>query len=67
LVNSPKIIFADEPTGNLDTQNSQNIIQLIQNLNQEFGQTFVIVTHNPDLVNIAHRVMEIKDGLLTSR
>ena len=67
LVNSPKIIFADEPTGNLDTQNSQNIIQLIQNLNQEFGQTFVIVTHNPDLDNIAHRVMEIKDGLLTSR
>jgi lipoprotein-releasing system ATP-binding protein len=67
LVNSPKIIFADEPTGNLDTQNSQNIIQLIQNLNQEFGQTFVIVTHNPDLVNIAHRIMEIKDGLLTSR
>jgi len=67
LVNSPKIIFADEQTGNIDTQNSQNIIQLIQNLNQEFGQTFVIVTHNPDLVNIAHRVMEIKDGLLTSR
>lgn len=64
LVNSPKIIFADEPTGNLDTQNSQNIIELIQNLNKEFGQTFVIVTHNPDLMSIAHRVMEIKDGIL---
>jgi lipoprotein-releasing system ATP-binding protein len=66
LVNSPKVIFADEPTGNLDTQNSQNIIQLIQNLNKDFLQTFVIVTHNPDLVNIAHRVMEIKDGMLIS-
>ncbi len=64
LVNSPKVIFADEPTGNLDTQNSQNIIHLIQNLNKEFRQTFVIVTHNPDLVNIAHRVIEIKDGML---
>lgn len=67
LANSPKIIFADEPTGNLDTQNSQNIIQLILNLNKEFGQTFVIVTHNPELVDIAHRVMEIKDGLLINR
>jgi lipoprotein-releasing system ATP-binding protein len=67
LANSPKIIFADEPTGNLDTQNSQNIIQLILNLNREFGQTFVIVTHNPELVKIAHRVMEIKDGALIDR
>ncbi len=67
LANSPKIIFADEPTGNLDTQNSQNIIQLILNLNREFGQTFVIVTHNPELVEIAHRVMEIKDGALIDR
>ncbi len=67
LANSPKIIFADEPTGNLDTKNSQNIIQLILNLNKEFGQTFVIVTHNPELVNIAHRVMEIKDGVLIDK
>lgn len=67
LANSPKIIFADEPTGNLDTQNSQNIIQLILNLNKEFGQTFVIVTHNPELMDIAHRVMEIKDGVLINK
>ena len=67
LANNPKIIFADEPTGNLDSQNSQTIIQLIRNLNEEFGQTFVIVTHNPELVEIADRVKEIKDGQLLSR
>ncbi|MCR4418140.1 MAG: ABC transporter ATP-binding protein [Ignavibacteria bacterium] len=67
LANNPKVIFADEPTGNLDTQNSQNIIQLIQNLNRELGQTFVIVTHNPEMVGIAHRVMEIKDGMLSRK
>jgi len=66
LANSPKIIFADEPTGNLDTKNSQSIIELIKNLNRNFNQTFVIVTHNPELVQIADRVREIKDGILVS-
>lgn len=66
LANNPKIIFADEPTGNLDTKNSQSIIELIKNLNKEFNQTFVIVTHNPELVEIADRVQEIKDGVLIS-
>lgn len=66
LANNPKIIFADEPTGNLDTKNSQSIIELIKNLNKEFNQTFVIVTHNRELVEIANRVREIKDGLLVS-
>jgi lipoprotein-releasing system ATP-binding protein len=66
LANNPRIIFADEPTGNLDTQNSQTIIKLIQDLNREFNLTFVIVTHNPELVEIAHRVKEIKDGQLIS-
>lgn len=66
LANNPKIIFADEPTGNLDTKNSQSVIELIKNLNKEFAQTFVIVTHNPELVEIADRVQEIKDGVLIS-
>ncbi|MFN4110933.1 MAG: ABC transporter ATP-binding protein [Ignavibacteria bacterium] len=66
LANNPKIIFADEPTGNLDSQNSKTIIQLIKNLNEEFNKTFVIVTHNPELVEIADRVREIKDGILVS-
>ncbi|MCX8057465.1 MAG: ABC transporter ATP-binding protein [Ignavibacteria bacterium] len=64
LANNPKIIFADEPTGNLDSKNSKAIIELIKNLNQELNQTFVIVTHNPDLVEIANRVREIIDGIV---
>lgn len=62
LVNQPRIVFADEPSGNLDTQNSEMLHQLIKDLNQNFKQTFVIVTHNPELVKIAHRVLEIRDG-----
>lgn len=62
LVNQPRIVFADEPSGNLDTKNSEMLHQLIKDLNQNFKQTFVIVTHNPELVKIAHRVLEIRDG-----
>lgn len=64
LVNNPKIIFADEPTGNLDSQNSEAIHQLIIKLQNEFNKTFVIVTHNPDLMKLADRIYEIKDGRL---
>ncbi|MBM4176348.1 MAG: ABC transporter ATP-binding protein [Ignavibacteria bacterium] len=64
LANNPKIIFADEPSGNLDTQNSEALHQLINKLNKEFNQTFVIVTHNNDLMKLANRVFEIKDGKL---
>ncbi|MBU2445359.1 MAG: ABC transporter ATP-binding protein [Bacteroidetes bacterium] len=62
LVNNPKIIFADEPSGNLDTQNSDALHQLINRLNKEFNQTFVIVTHNNELMKLANRVFEIRDG-----
>lgn len=64
LVNDPKIIFADEPTGNLDSQNSESIHQLILKLRDEFKKTFVIVTHNPELMNLADKIYEIKDGRL---
>ncbi|GMU96207.1 ABC transporter ATP-binding protein [Ignavibacterium album] len=65
LVNDPKIIFADEPTGNLDSKNSESIHQLILRLRDEYKKTFVIVTHNPELMQLADRIFEIKDGRLT--
>ena len=62
LANYPKIIFADEPTGNLDSVNSEEIHKLILDLKTKLGVTFVIVTHNQNLVNLADQIYEIKDG-----
>lgn len=62
LANNPQIIFGDEPTGNLDSTNSKSIHKLILDLREEFKMTFVIVTHNSNLVNLADKVYEIKDG-----
>lgn len=62
LANDPKIIFADEPTGNLDSVNSEEIHKLILDLKINLGVTFVIVTHNQSLVNLADKIYEIKDG-----
>ncbi len=62
LVNNPKIIFADEPTGNLDSKNSDTIHQLFVDLKNKFGITLLMVTHNQDLVKLADRVLEMKDG-----
>ncbi len=62
LANDPDIIFADEPSGNLDSKNSEALHQLIVDLKTKFGLTFLIVTHNPDLVKLGDVVHEIKDG-----
>lgn len=62
LANNPQIIFGDEPTGNLDSKNSESIHQLILELRNTLKVTFVIVTHNPNLVKLADKVFEIKDG-----
>lgn len=67
LANNPKIIFADEPTGNLDSENSESIHKLIFELRDRLKITFIIVTHNPGLVNLADTVFEMKDGLLKSK
>lgn len=64
LINDPDIVFADEPTGNLDSENSFAVHQMFINLRDNFNKTFVIVTHNPELVKLSDVVYEIKDGKL---
>jgi lipoprotein-releasing system ATP-binding protein len=64
LINSPTIVFADEPSGNLDSKNAQELHQLFFDLRDKFKQTFVIVTHNEELANMADRKLVMQDGLL---
>ena len=62
LINQPAVIFADEPSGNLDTESAKNLHELFFKLREEFNQTFVIVTHNQELANMADRKLIMKDG-----
>lgn len=62
LINNPKIILADEPTGNLDSESTENIYELLRNINQEYGTTFVIITHDRRIAEKTDRIIEIKDG-----
>lgn len=64
LMNKPAIIFADEPTGNLDSANADQVNQLFVELNKEMNQTFVIVTHNDKLAGLANRIIRMKDGII---
>lgn len=64
LINKPAVIFADEPSGNLDHTTAENLHQLFFKLRDEFGQTFVIVTHNEELANMADRKLVMIDGVL---
>jgi len=64
LINNPGVIFADEPSGNLDSQNSTELHQLFFNLRDELKQTFVIVTHNEELANMTDRKLVMSDGLI---
>ena len=66
LINKPDVIFADEPSGNLDTHSAENLHQLFFQLRDEFGQTFVIVTHNEELANMADRKLVMSDGQIIS-
>jgi len=66
LINKPSIIFADEPSGNLDTASAENLHQLFFKLRDEFGQTFVIVTHNEELANMADRKLTMIDGQISN-
>ncbi len=63
LINDPLIVFADEPTGNLDSSNARELHQLFTKINQDFGTTFLIVTHNEELAALSTRVLHMRDGL----
>ena len=64
LINSPSIIMADEPTGNLDSVNARDLHQLFIDLRNQFNQTFLIVTHNEELAKMSDRILQMKDGLM---
>jgi lipoprotein-releasing system ATP-binding protein len=64
LINNPDIVFADEPTGNLDSANAQELHELFFDLRKQFNQTFLIVTHNEELSQLSDRVLHMKDGLI---
>ncbi len=64
LINQPKVIFADEPSGNLDTKSAKTLHELFFTLRDKYNQTFVIVTHNQELANMTDRKLEMRDGVL---
>jgi putative ABC transport system ATP-binding protein len=62
IVNHPAILLADEPTGNLDTENSKAVLEILRDLNQRLGQTILMITHNPEAAAFAHRTIRMRDG-----
>jgi putative ABC transport system ATP-binding protein len=67
VVNRPAILLADEPTGNLDTANSTTVLELLKNLNEEYGQTTLMITHNPDVAVYGHHTVRMRDGRIIER
>ena len=64
IINEPKIVLADEPTGNLDSKNSELVLGMLRQLNQDLQQTIVMITHNPEAAAYAHRVVHMRDGVI---
>ncbi|HTC31729.1 MAG TPA: ABC transporter ATP-binding protein [Bryobacteraceae bacterium] len=62
IVNQPAILLADEPTGNLDTENSNAVLALLRDLNTRLGQTILMITHNPEAASFGHRIVRMRDG-----
>jgi len=62
IVNHPALLLADEPTGNLDTENSNAVLAVLRDLNERVGQTILMITHNPEAAAFAHRIVEMRDG-----
>ena len=65
LITKPKLILADEPTGNLDRKNSQDVMELLRKASRHYQQTILMITHNPNLITSLDRVMRVSDGILT--
>ena len=66
IINKPSILLADEPTGNLDSSSSKTVLNMMQELNQTFNQTILMITHNPEAAAMANRVIEMRDGQIIS-
>ena len=64
IINEPKILLADEPTGNLDTRNSEAVLAMLRQLNKDLGQTIVMITHNPEAASYFDRVVHMRDGVI---
>lgn len=64
IVNSPAIILADEPTGNLDTENSEIVLEMFRDLNEKFNQTIIMITHNPEAAAVCSRIIRMRDGVI---
>jgi putative ABC transport system ATP-binding protein len=64
IINEPKIVLADEPTGNLDTKNSEAVLGMLRHLNKDLGQTIVMITHNPEAAAYSDRVVHMRDGII---
>lgn len=67
LLNAPAVVLADEPTGNLDSRNAEDLHRLFLQLREDLGQTFIMVTHNQALAAMSDRILEMKDGVLTEK
>ena len=66
LVNKPAIVLADEPTGNLDSENSEIVLNMLRQTNRELGQTVLMITHNPEAARYGDRIVHMRDGLMVS-
>jgi putative ABC transport system ATP-binding protein len=64
VINRPALLLADEPTGNLDSENSSIVLQMMRDLNRQFGQTIVMITHNPEAAAYADRIIHMRDGMV---
>ncbi len=67
IINRPKILLADEPTGSLDSENSGRVLEMLQELNIRYGQTILLITHDPDVAATAGRIVEMRDGKILNR